>query len=189
MKQQVSNTEMARVSAERVSILLDGEMTQAEAEATIRAVCADPSLRHIWHELHLAGDALRSHEVAACDAEGFCARVAAAIASEPTILAPRTMRSSRDSRRYWISGMAVAASVALIGFGALPLLWSPETTMVAKSGPVELAVEASAQKTLPTIATARDSNPAITRYLVAHRELGGGTVVPGAAVYLRSADR
>jgi sigma-E factor negative regulatory protein RseA len=183
---QASNSEMARVSAERVSVLVDGEMTQAEAEAAIRAVCADPSLRNIWHELHLAGDALRSHEVAACDAEGFCARVAAAIASEPTILAPRAMRSSRDSRRYWISGMAVAASIALIGFGAVPLLRSPETTVVANSGP---PVEVSAQIALPTIVTARGSNPAITRYLAAHRELGGGTVVPGAAVYLRSEDR
>lgn len=188
MKQQASNSEMTRVSAERVSVLLDGEMTQTEAEATIRAVCADPSLRNSWHELHLVGDALRSHEVAAWDAEAFSARVAAAIASEPTILAPRAMRSSRDSRRYWISGMAVAASVALIGLGALPLL-SPDTTQVAKSGPVGLAVEAPAQKALPTIAAARDANPAITRYLAAHRELGGGTVVPGAAVYLRSEDR
>ena len=185
MKQAVSETTV--VAKERISVLLDGELDPAQAEATIAAVCGDPSLRQAWHELHLAGDALRSHEVAAYDAEGFCARVAAAIASEPTVLAPRSMR--RSSRRYWMPAVAVAASVAVIGFGAVPLLRTPETATTAKGmQPVEVAAEAAPQKALPTIANARELNPPISPYLAAHRELTGGTVVPRPLVYVRSAE-
>jgi sigma-E factor negative regulatory protein RseA len=185
MKQVASETVV--VAKERVSALLDGELDQSQAQATIGAVCRDPSLRQAWHELHLAGDALRSHEVATYDAHGFCARVAAAIASEPTILAPRAVR--RGSRRYWIPAVAVAASVAVIGFGAVPLLRTPETPMIAKSAPsVDVAAEAAAQKALPTIANARELNARISPYLAAHRELTGGTVVPRPLVYLRSAE-
>ena len=185
VKQVASETVV--VAKESVSVLLDGELDPSQAEATITALCRDPSLRRAWHELHLAGDALRSHEVAAYDAEGFCARVAAAIASEPTVLAPRAVQ--RGSRRYWIPAVAVAASVAVIGFGAVPLLRAPETATIAKGAPpVEMAAEAVAQKALPTIANARELNAPISPYLAAHRELTGGTVVPRPLVYLRSAE-
>ncbi len=90
IKQTADNQVTATLTVERISVLLDGEMDRSEAAAAIAALCADPALRRHWHELHRAGDALRSDEVAACDAVDFCARVAAAIAAEPTVLAPRT---------------------------------------------------------------------------------------------------
>ncbi len=71
----------ATLTVERISILLDGEMDRSEAAAAIAAVCADPALRRHWHELHRAGDALRSEEVAALDTVDFCSRVATVIAS------------------------------------------------------------------------------------------------------------
>jgi hypothetical protein len=49
-------------------------------------------------------------------------------------------------------------------------------------------VDVGAQKSLPTIANARGLNPSFNPYLAAHRELIGNSVVPRAAVYLRSAE-
>ncbi len=73
-------------------------MDRGEAAAAIAALCADAALRRHWHELHRAGDALRSDEVAALDAVDFCSRVAACIAAEPTVLAPRAaQRASGDA--------------------------------------------------------------------------------------------
>jgi negative regulator of sigma E activity len=190
MEQTVSNQVSATLTMERISILLDGEMDRAEAMATIAALCADPTLRRHWHELHRVGDALRSHEMAASDSEAFCTRVAAVISSEPTVLTPRAVRTSSGTRRYWMPGLAVAASAAAVALVAVPLMRAPETVSVAKNAtPVQLStVDVGAQKSLPTIANARGLNPSFNPYLAAHRELIGNSVVPRAAVYLRSAE-
>lgn len=190
MKQTGSNQVAASLTIERISVLLDGEMDRTEAAAAIAALCADPALRRHWHELHRAGDAMRSDEVAASDAEDFCARVAAAIAAEPTVLAPRAPQVSSGLRRYWMPGLAVAASAAAVAFIAVPLMRAPETASVAKnSAPAAVStLEVAAQKQLPTIANARGLSPSFNPYLAAHRELIGPSVVPRATVYLRSAE-
>jgi negative regulator of sigma E activity len=190
MEQTLSNQVSATLTMERISILLDGEMDRAEAMATIAALCADPALRRHWHELHRVGDALRSHEMAASDSEAFCTRVAAVISSEPTVLTPRAVRTSLGTRRYWMPGLAVAASAAAVALVAVPLMRAPETVSIAKNAtPVQLStVDVGAQKSLPTIANARGLNPSFNPYLAAHRELIGNSVVPRAAVYLRSAE-
>ncbi len=187
MIKQTANNVSARLTVERISVLLDGEMDRAEAAAAIAALCADPALRRHWHELHRANDALRSDEVAAWDAAGFCARVTAAIGAEPTVLAPRTPQASSGLRRYWMPGVAVAASAAAVAFIAVPLMRAPETVSVAKNSPPAV-VEVAAQKALPTIANARGLSPSFNPYLAAHRELIGSSVVPRATVYLRSAE-
>jgi negative regulator of sigma E activity len=190
MEQTASNQVSATLAMERISILLDGEMDRAEAIAAIAALCADPALRRYWHELHRVGDALRSHEVAASDSEAFCARVAAVISAEPTVLAPRAAHASSAARRYWMPGLAVAASAAAVAFIAVPLMRAPETVSIAKNAtPAQLStVDVGAQKSLPTIANARGLNPSFSPYLAAHRELTSNSVVPRAAVYLRSGE-
>lgn len=190
MMKQVANDGVSNaLTMERISMLLDGEMDRVEAEAAIAALCADPAFRRQWHELHRAGDALRSNEVAACDAAHFCARVTAALAGEPTVLAPRGGRSTSGVRRYWMPGVAIAASVAAIGFIAVPLLRAPETASIAKNVAqpvVEVSALDPARKSLPTIVNARVAVDAFNPYLAAHRELTSSSVVPRAAAYLRS---
>ncbi len=191
MRQTADSPERGTLTIEAISLLLDGEMDRTEAEAAIAALCADPALRRHWHELHRAGDALRSNEVAASDAEGFCARVAAAIAAEPTVLAPRAMPAVAALRRLWMPGLAVAASFAAIGLVAVPLMRAPGTAPLANNGtPVRepAAVDVAMQKPLPVIANARGLNPSFNPYLAAHRELTSNSVVPRAAVYLRRAE-
>jgi hypothetical protein len=129
--------------------------------------------------------------MAASDSEAFCARVAAVISSEPTVMTPRAVRTSSGTRRYWMPGLAVAASAAAVALVAVPLMRTPETVSIAKNAtPVQLStVDVGAQKSLPTIANARGLNPSFNPYLAAHRELIGNSVVPRAAVYLRAEDR
>jgi|SRR5687768_2860288 len=186
IKQTVESQVTATSTIERISILLDGEMDRSDAAAAIAALCADPALRRHWHELHRVGDALRSEEVAALDAADFCSRVTALIATEPTVLAPRAPLAASGMRRYWVPGLAVAASAAAVAFIAVPLMRTPETVSVAKSSPP--TVEVVAQKSLPTIVNARGLSPSFNPYLAAHRELTGNSVVPRATVYLRSAE-
>ena len=189
MVKQVANGGVSNaLTMERISLLLDGEMDPAEAEAAIAVLCTDPAFRRHWHELHRAGDALRSNEVAACDAAHFCARVTAALAGEPTALAPRAPKNTSGLRRYWMPGLAVAASVAAIGFVAVPLLRAPETTSIARNvvQPAGEVAALDARKSLPTIVSARAAGDPFNPYLAAHRELTSNSVVPRAAAYLRS---
>src|SRR5688572_12298983 len=131
MSKQTAESQMtATLTVERISILLDGELDRSEAAAAIAALCADPALRRHWHELHRVGDALRSEEVGALDALDFCSRVATLIAAEPTVLAPRAAHATSGMRRYWMPGLAVAASAAAVAFIAVPLMRAPETLSV-----------------------------------------------------------
>ena len=99
----------------------------------------------------------------------------------------RRVPTASGLRRYWVPGVAVAASAAAVAFIAVPLMRAPETVSVAKNSP-PAAIEVGAQKSLPTIVNARGLSPSFNPYLAAHRELIGNSVVPRATVYLRSAE-
>ena len=180
-----------KVDNEHLSSLIDGELDAHEAAAVLDALCKDAELQRRWSDLQLVGDALRSTEVAACHVDGFCARVSNALADEPTVLAPRAVRS--PMRRYAIPGVAVAASMAAIAFVAMPLLRTPAIEVAAQkqapafvSAPVAVSAEQqeaqAASKAATAIANARGLDP----YFAAHRELTGGTPLPRATAYLRT---
>jgi sigma-E factor negative regulatory protein RseA len=175
-----------RVTAERISCLIDGELERGQAETLLHNVCSDPALREQWERMHLVGDALRSSEVAACHASRFCNRVAAALASEPTVLAPRPPASRSPRLRWIVPGAAIAASVAALGLVAVPMLTQAPPATVA-TAPAALPVPAVAEQPAPTVArrAVPATNAALDVYLLAHRELTGGTAMPRATHYLR----
>jgi negative regulator of sigma E activity len=175
--------------AEQISGLIDGELDSGSAQQLIALICQDAEARSAWTRLHLAGDALRSNEVAACHSQRFCARISAALRREATVLAPRATSLSA-MRRYLTPGLALAASVAAISLVALPLL-SPSipdssTTTAAGTMPqaASLPSDDAARRAATTVANARALDP----YLAAHRELtASGGAFPRAKPYLRPA--
>ncbi len=183
---------------ESLSSLVDGELDAHAAGELITALCRDEPLRAQWIAYHAVGDALRSSEVAATHSADFCQRVWARIEQEPAILAPRNLKHRSTLRRYGMPAMAVAASVAVISFVAMPLL---RTEAPAPAAPVALAQPEPATPTAAaaaegaamsdpdarrTVATAQRLRP-LDAYLVAHRELIGGAALPRATPYLRTA--
>jgi sigma-E factor negative regulatory protein RseA len=185
---KTSRTEISSAgdgALERISSLVDGELDRAEVDTLVPSLCADAALLQKWRELHRVGDALRSTEVAAFDDSSFCAKVSALIAAEPTVLAPRRSSGAHPIRRSWVPGVAVAASIAAIGFIAVPLLRAPEPIALAqKAAPAAAVATATAEpvrRAPAAIANAR----ALDAYFSAHRELTGGSAMPRAAAYLR----
>jgi len=184
------------VRLESLSSLIDGELDARSARELITALCSDARLRAQWTAYHAVGDALRSSEVAAVHSAGFCARVRSAIAQEPAILAPRNLRGRSPLRRFLAPGLAVAASVAVIGFVAVPLMRSEppspaQPSLLAQpTSPAAPALQATASTNgadaRRTVATAQRARP-LDAYLVAHRELMGGAALPRATPYLRNA--
>ncbi|HTN49996.1 MAG TPA: sigma-E factor negative regulatory protein [Burkholderiaceae bacterium] len=189
---KVPSSSPAPCDAETLSSLMDGEVVDSrDVGSLIAAVCANAELRAEWVAFHLVGDALRSTEVASAHSSAFCTRVAESIAREPAIVAPR-MTSASPLRRYLVSGIAVAASVAVIGFVAVPLIRntdSPPTQQATVKALQPVAVasaerpdEAAARRAASTVANAR----ALQAYLAAHRELTSGVALPRATPYLRA---
>lgn len=173
---------------ESISSLIDGELSAEEARRLTDALCADRELRSEWVSFHVVGDALRSSEVGAAHSATFCARVTAALASEPTVLAPRSLGALRNVRRFAMPAFAIAASVAVIGYVAVPLLQQTTAPPVQQAAVRDLpatapaAAELSSRRAAATMANVR----ALDAYLVAHRELTTGVAMPRATPYLRS---
>ena len=181
---------VSRPDGEALSSLMDGELGLEEARRLLDALCADAGLRDEWVAFHVVTDALQSTEVAATHSSAFCNRMTEAIAREPAILAPRALAPVRSPlRRYLAPGLAVAASAAVIGFVAVPLMRAPDLPMVQQAAVQELpaaapasAAEQTARRAAATVANAR----AFQAYLVAHRELTTGAALPRATPYLRT---
>lgn len=185
-----------RPDCERLSCLMDGELAPEESRALLAALCSDSTLRRDWVAFHVVGDALRSHEVAAAHSAGFCTRVAQAIEREPTVLAPGALAARRPALRRWLApGIAVAASAAVIGFVAVPLLRpaaGPAPQVATNAAPAPGAATPLAAAALPTEDTARRAAATVANaramqaYLAAHREMASGAALPRATPYLRA---
>lgn len=173
----------APLSRETLSSLIDGELGAADSAKLLGRLGADDAARREWLLLHLAGDALRSSDVASLQSDRFLARMSAALESEPTILAPRArLGRARLVRRFVLPGVAVAAAAAMLAVIAVPQLRGdePAATQVAQSTPPVA--------TMPVRAETNEVRrlAELEAYLAAHQELAGGSMMPRTAPYLRA---
>jgi len=174
----------AEIELELLSAWLDGEVEPAQASALLDRLNRDPNLLVHFEAFNLAGDAMRSHEVAACHAPGLVGRVSRALEAEPTALAPGAL-SSPKLRRHVATGIAVAAAAAMLVVVVLPQLRGSDVAAPAGSVAIvarapEKAVAKAAQNTLAA------RSPQLDAYFRAHRELATTGVMPSAAAYIRS---
>jgi len=122
---------------------------------------ATPYGRKVWDAYHLIGDVMRNDSLALKPSPLFYARLSKAIDAEPAIVAPTRWWS----RRTALSGLAVAAAVAMVAWVALPYVMPNED--VGASGPAVLA-------------TASEDGP-LGDYLQAHREITSASAIQRAA--------
>jgi len=71
---------------DRISALMDGELDDKSAAVAIEALESDGAARDTWRTYHVISDALGKSRMLSA---GFSERVGAALAKEPTVLAPR----------------------------------------------------------------------------------------------------
>lgn len=104
---------------EYISAFMDGESGH-EAEALLGHISADPALRKVWQRYHLIRDSLRGQLPAHLPRADVAARIAAAVAEEPSILTPNshpvTPHRKTPAQRALkpVVGLAIAASVAIV---------------------------------------------------------------------------
>ena len=72
-----------------VSALMDGEVTGAERAQTLSALLSSPAAQKQWHAYHVAGDVMRSADLAPTPSElEFLERLQSRLAVEPNLRTP-----------------------------------------------------------------------------------------------------
>jgi negative regulator of sigma E activity len=175
---------MTDKSAETVSALLDGYLDEWAAGRAIDAILQDSELRGQWARYHLIADVLHNN-LTDPQATQLADRVAVALRTEPTVLAPpRYGKAARVAKQ--VTGIAVAASVAtlaIIGFqslrGGLP--GEPERPPSTAAASAEsIAIDE------PHLVAQRGyMGPALSNYLLNHSEEAALTDVRGMLPYAR----
>ena len=169
---------------ERISALMDGELESRQAEQAYALVKDDPEARASWDTFHMISDALRGSKAMRPE---FTARVAARLALEPTVVAPRR-RVARQAASYVWPAAASLAAIALVGWMAFysPLVPQPRiATAPVPTQPVA-AVAPGPQAAAPAEIASVPSDASVDQYLIAHQEYSPSTAIQGVAPYIRS---
>lgn len=115
---------MSEISREQVSALLDGELSDAEADAVLSALRSAEEMTD-WSLYHQIGDAIRSDELAIPLSPNFAQNFSARFAAEPIHLAPpQGPIASRLASRQWryLPQFVAAAAVASFAFLVAPFV-------------------------------------------------------------------
>jgi sigma-E factor negative regulatory protein RseA len=158
---------------QKLSLLLDGELSKSESMALMTRIETDAVLRRQWHRYCLVSEVLRSGKILPVD-DGFVDRVRAALADEPTILAPRP-----EKHRYREKAVtaAIAASLAVVAV----LVGKSVSEYSPVHGP-----EVLAQTELGGSGDAHAAvDPKFQDYLVTHSETAYLAGAPGMLPYAR----
>lgn len=167
---------------DKISEWMDGELNGRETRALVERIKQDTELRHCWDVFHLIGDVMRGERALS---EGFERRVAARLAEEPIVLAPRPLATRRFTT-YALSAAASLSAIALVGWIAFfnnPLAPQPEVAQAPITPPPVAAV-------LPAEhLTSVPSDGTMNEYLLAHQGFSPSTEIQGLAPYIRSVSR
>lgn len=184
----MSDNEMNEQKHEQLSALIDDELTH-EAALVIDNLLEDKQAREIWTRYHLIGDSLRGHLPERY--ENTADRISAAIASEPTVLAPPKKITDGKSSALLkpVMGFAIAASVA-----AVAIFNVQQANQVPTAGQSGI-VQSSIATNTPSIATPQPASqqnnqiqspdPRLSRYLVNYNEYRVNTGVRGMPPHVR----
>ena len=158
---------------ENISRLMDGEVDDAELQSVLAALKSPGGLA-TWACYHAIGDTLRRDVSLHAFACGVPKDLAARLAGEPTVLAPRRTVVEKTTTWAWAAAATVAA-VGIVGWTAMSLVDQPPAA-VAKAGE---AGSVRAAMVRPAVTVPSD-------YLVAHQEYSPSTAL-AVGPYLRAA--
>jgi sigma-E factor negative regulatory protein RseA len=159
---------------DRISALMDGEVDDKSAAQAIDALGRDADALQTWRSYHVIGDAMRGGPFRFLRlSDGFTARVAQRLAAEPTVLAPRRMRTE-SPRLFTLS--AAAASVAAVAFVGW-MAFGPQQQLAP--APVAQAPAEPKPNLVPLPSAAND-------YLLAHQGFSPRVSLQGMAPYVRT---
>ncbi|MEY4194020.1 MAG: hypothetical protein RLZZ226_388 [Pseudomonadota bacterium] len=169
--------------AENLSALLDGTLGYPQARKLWKQMETDTELKAQWDRYNRISCLLGSNPGVLPD-PGFAARVSAAIAHEPTVLAPHAIRRRVTER---VLSTALAASLAMVAVVVGKSMLNPGTS----GNPLQVAQARYAP--LPTSTPVAEVDADFQNYLVMHNETaylaGAQGLLPYARVVSVQTDR
>lgn len=162
---------------EKISALMDGEAGGQELHQAMLRLKDTGDARETWATYHLIGDLMRGDALPAFDVSQ---RVAAALAQEPTVMAPqRALRTSRPLT-YALSAAASFSAIAAVGWMAFSTsnVMSPAVDVARAPTPAVVQPEARL--------VSSPSDGQMNEYLLAHQGVSPSTSLQGVAPYIRT---
>ncbi len=138
---------------EKISALLDGELSQQDVNLTLDQLSEQQSLQDIWCRYNHISDVMRG-DVGGRAASDFADKIRAQVDAEPAILAAPKPVSSAAAWVKPLAGTAIAASVAALAVMTAPQLLTPETAVSPQVVTTKMATPSYAQ--LPAIPATRN---------------------------------
>ena len=156
---------------ERLSALMDGELDHDQARTVIKSLGSDDVSRDHWNLYHVIGEALRGDDLGrARPHDDSTKAIFAALACEPTVLAPLMIK--RPIERRTRIALAMAASVVTISAVGLVAM-KQQNGQVA---PVQLVQQVAPQPVAVSKVPPTATEVRVNDYLVVHRQFSN----PGA---------
>lgn len=178
---------------DKISALMDGELDAEDAANMVAQFGKTDQFRDEWAIYHMISDVMgQSGQATGPMPADISRRVSTRVASEPTVLAPRS-QSAQFAPRHRMKAYAIAASItaaAVVGWMNLQVTEQPAQLMADNSPAAPAQSQAQVATTaLPPIPVTSVSASApihIDDYLLAHRAFSPGTAMPGAVPYVRA---
>lgn len=165
-------------AAERVSVLMDGELAPHEVSDALESAKSVAGMSD-WTMYQVIGDSLRSEELThAGSTDAFLARFSAQLDSEPHLLVPAVASRHRLLfRPSWVRrvvpGTAIAAAVAAVSWVVVPQMRGEGTSGTPDAVVAQVSQPAAPAKVngLMTVSAENQMirDPRLDEYLRAHR--------------------
>lgn len=155
---------------QEISVLMDGELFEDEADALLDKLKKDPRASQDWLAYHLIGDALRQPDHICKDISvSFHERLQA----EPTVFAPQKKATQRV-RHFALSAAASVMALALVAWLSM------------QAGEERLPQIAGLQTQSQVRPASFASVNGVNDYVMAHQEYSPSTDVHGGVSYIHA---
>ncbi|KRT56208.1 sigma-E factor negative regulatory protein [endosymbiont of Ridgeia piscesae] len=178
---------MSEQEREKVSALVDDELSEHEISRHIGRLLETPSEQQTWARYHLIGDAMRQ-ELGSLVQPDLASAISASLEHEPIIIAPGMVKRRPASWLKPVAGTAIAASVALVAVTMVPQLINDDPvatlspTVAVKKPPVETIYSQSGGTRWELLARP-DVETKLNSYLVNHQEYAPANTMKGIMPY------
>lgn len=163
---------------EQISAWVDGEVEQGEARQVVDAMLQHDAQRQTCELYWMIGDALRGLPASG---RALAPQVMRALASEPTVLAPRPVLAAPAGGLRWMPMAAAVAGVAVAAWMGLSM-WAPARQAATQSMALSAPPETVAQAQAP----AQSGLAGEQAYFMAHQASAVGAPMAGVAQYIRA---
>ena len=158
---------------QEISVLMDGELFDDEAEALLDRIKRSSEINEEWHLYHVVGDVLRQSDHFYVDMGSVLRE---RLRDEPTVLAPLS-RVKQKVKWFALSAAASVMAMALVSRMSLQISSEPNQQIS-----LHQQLDALRPASFPV-------KPAMNDYLMAHQEFSPSTEVQGAASFIRTVAR